>query len=306
MFPEIHATETINNLVKIFVQHYGFIFEAIKSFLLQVFLVPLSSFFRQLPPPVMLGAVGLLTYHATRRWLQSLLYVGLFFLIGSFGLWDKLMSTVSIMLVSTLLCVAIGIPIGILVSRSNALRAVVLPVLDVMQTMPSFVYLIPAIMLMGLGQVPAIFATIIYALPPLIRLTDLGIRQVDSEVIEAAKAFGTTPRQLLFGVQIPLARPSIMAGVNQTVMMALAMVVLASMIGARGLGETVLDGISNLDIGKGLQGGIAVVILAVVIDRITQAYGMDTRQRRLLIQRHPNSIGRMLHRVARLEKEQKA
>lgn len=284
MFPELDANQWVTDLVKRFVADYGFIFEAVKLFLLQWFLVPLSGFLRELHPAVVLLAVGALTYHATRRVVQSLLFVALFYLIGSFGLWDKLMSTVAIMSVATVLCVVIGLPLGILVSRSNALRAVVLPFLDVMQTMPSFVYLIPAIMLMGLGQVPAIFATVIYALPPLIRLTDLGIRQVDPEVVEAARAFGTTPRQLLFGVQIPLARPSIMAGINQTVMMALAMVVLASMIGARGLGETVLEGINNLDIGKGLQGGLAVVILAVVIDRITQAYGMETRSRRRLLQ----------------------
>jgi len=145
--------------------------------------------------------------------------------------------------------------------------------LDIMQTLPSFVYLIPVLMLFGLGKVPAIFATVIYAVPPLIRLTDLGLRQVDREVMEAINAFGATPWQQLFGVQLPLAMPSIMAGINQTTMMALSMVVIASMIGARGLGEDVLVGIQTLNVGKGLEAGLAIVILAVVIDRITQAYG---------------------------------
>jgi glycine betaine/proline transport system permease protein len=154
-----------------------------------------------------------------------------------------------------------------------------MPLLDVMQTMPSFVYLVPVLMLFGLGKVPAILATIIYATPPLIRLTDLGIRQVSAELTEAALSFGTTRWQLLIGVQLPLARPSIMAGLNQTIMMALGMVVIASMIGARGLGEDVLEGIQTVNIGRGLQAGIAIVILAIVMDRITQGYGRDRRQR---------------------------
>jgi glycine betaine/proline transport system permease protein len=281
MFPEI-TFDAVDTWFRGFVRSYGFIFEAIKLGILQGFLVPLETFLRGLPPYVFIAAIGLLGFHATRRILPAVAFMVMLFLIGSFGMWDKLMSTVSLMIVSTTLCLLIGIPIGILISRSNLLRNITLPVLDVMQTMPSFVYLIPAIFLLGLGQVPAILATIIYAVPPVIRLTDLGIRQVNSEVVEAARSFGTTPWQLLIGVQLPLARPSIMAGINQTVMMALAMVVLASLIGTRGLGEFVLEGINNLNIGKGLQGGVAIVMLTIVIDRITQAYGMDARQRRLL------------------------
>lgn len=268
-----------------FVRNYGFIFDAIKHVLLQGFLVPLENLLRNAPPWLVLLLVGLIAFHATRRWLPSLAFVLCLYLVGCFGLWDKLMSTMALMLVSTALCVVIGIPVGILVARSNGLRAVTLPILDVMQTMPSFVYLIPMIFLWGVGQVSAIFAIVVYALPPLIRLTDLGIRQVDREVVEAATSFGTTPLQLLLNVQLPLARPSIMAGINQTVMMALAMVVLATLIGARGLGETVNQGIANLEIGTGLQGGVAIVLLAIVIDRITQAYGMDARQRRRLLYR---------------------
>jgi glycine betaine/proline transport system permease protein len=268
-----------------FVRDYGFVFDAIRALLLQGFLVPLEDTLRAAPPWLILLIVGLIGYHATRRWLPTAAFLLCLYLVGSFGLWDKLMSTTALMLVSTALCIVVGIPIGILISRSNWLRAVTVPVLDVMQTMPSFVYLIPMIFLWGVGQVAAIFAIVVYAVPPLIRLTDLGIRQVDRTVVEAATSFGTTPLQLLLKVQLPLARPSIMAGVNQTVMMALAMVVLATLIGARGLGETVVQGIANLDIATGLKGGVAIVLLAIVIDRITQAYGMDARQRRQLLAR---------------------
>ena len=282
MFLNLSITDPINNFVTWLVSNYGEFFHGITLFLLHYFLIPLELALRWIPPWAVLIALGLLGFHATRRILPTFLFVACAYLIGCFGLWDKLMLTLALMMVSTFLCVIIGIPLGILTSRSNRLRAFVLPVLDVMQTMPGFVYLIPVLMLFNLGKVPAIFATIIYALPPLIRLTDLGIRQVDSEVKEAATAFGTTPWQMLIGVELPLARPSIMAGINQTIMMALAMVVVASMIGARGLGEDVLEGINTLNVGKGSQAGMAVVILAIIIDRISQAYGMDARKRRLL------------------------
>jgi glycine betaine/proline transport system permease protein len=195
------------------------------------------------------------------------------YVIGAFDLWDQAMQTIAIMLVSILISVVIGVPIGVLIARSNITRSIINPILDLMQTIPSFVYLIPAVMLFGLGKVPAILATVIYAVPPLIRLTDLGIRQVDGEVVEASRAFGATRFQVLKDVQLPLALPSIMQGVNQTTMMALAMVVIASMIGARGVGETVLLGLQRNDPGRGLLGGLAIVVLAIVFDRITQAYG---------------------------------
>jgi glycine betaine/proline transport system permease protein len=279
MFPTINF-DGIDPAFAGFVRQYGAIFEAIKLGLLQGFLVPLDRFLHWLPPWAFLIMVGALAFGATRRWLPSLVYVGFIYFIGAMGLWDKLMSSMAIVTVSTVLCIVIGIPLGILVSRSKILETITLPILDVAQTIPPFVYLIPGVFLLGLGQVPAIVASVVYALAPVIRLTNLGIRQVDPEVIEAAKAFGVTSRQLLLNVQLPLARPSIMAGVNQTVLMSLAMVAFASLVGARGLGETVLDGISNLKIGVGIQGGLAIVLLAIVIDRITQGYGMDDRERR--------------------------
>jgi glycine betaine/proline transport system permease protein len=189
------------------------------------------------------------------------------------GLWDLMLQTLTLMLISSLVALLIGLPAGILTAKYKLARALLLPTLDVMQTMPSFVYLIPALMLFGLGKVPAILATVIYALPPMIRLTALGIDHVDPEIKEAATAFGVTPLQMLVNVELPLARPSIMAGVNQTIMLALSMVVVASMIGARGLGEQVLNGIQSLDVGEGLEAGIGIVILAVVLDRITQGFG---------------------------------
>jgi len=275
MSPEQFGTEVslwINDAVHWLVINYGDFFEAIANSILFV-LVKLERVLRGLPWYVVGLAVAGLAYHASRR---PALAGGLFaamLLIWGLGLWDLAMQTLALMVVATAISVIIGVPVGILLSRHDRLRAWVLPVLDAMQTMPSFVYLIPALMLFGLGKVPAIIATVIYAVPPLIRLTDLGIRLVDAEVVEAATAFGASKRQRLFGVQLPLALPTIMAGVNQTTMMALSMVVIASMIGARGLGEQVLLGIQRLDVGRGTLAGIAIVALAIVLDRITQAYG---------------------------------
>jgi len=190
--------------------------------------------------------------------------------IGALGLWDAAMRTLAIVFTATGLAIITGVPLGILMAQSNRIRSVMRPALDLMQTMPSFVYLIPALMFFGLGKVPALIAVYIYAVPPAIRLTDLGIRQVAGNAVEAAKAFGATPRQILLKVQLPLAMPTIMTGINQTIMMALAMVVVASMIGAAGLGTEVLNGIARLEVGRGFNGGISIVIVAIIIDRITQ------------------------------------
>jgi len=275
MFPErftFSIADWINGWVDVLVTNYGDMFRKISDTLLWA-VIHLESLLRATPWWLMLAAVGLLAWPATRRWLPTLVIVGLLLLVGTAGMWDKLMQTLALVLVATLLAVVIGIPLGVLAARNDRVRAVMMPLMDVMQTMPSFVYLIPVLMLFGLGKVPAILATVIYATPPLIRLTDLGIRQVDKEVMESVTAFGANRWQKLFGVQLPLALPSIMAGINQTTMMSLSMVVVASMIGARGLGEDVLVGIQTLNVGLGLEAGLAIVILAVVIDRITQAYG---------------------------------
>lgn len=194
-------------------------------------------------------------------------------LVNHMGLWLGTMETLSLVLSATVIAVVVGIPAGIAMARSDRMASLLRPVLDLMQTMPAFVYLIPAAMFFGLGAVPGTIATVIFAMPPVVRLTNLGIRQVHAEFIEAGLAFGCTPSQLLFKVQLPNAMPSIMAGVNQTIMLSLSMVVIASMIGAGGLGNHVLTGIQRLDVGAGFEGGLAVVILAVVLDRITQSFG---------------------------------
>ncbi|MDX2144784.1 MAG: proline/glycine betaine ABC transporter permease [Rhodospirillaceae bacterium] len=194
-------------------------------------------------------------------------------LVGVFGLWDPAMQTLALMLVATTLSAIIGVPLGVALTRSTRASTILRPVLDAMQTLPSFVYLVPAMMVFGLGKVPALLATVIYATPPIVRLTELGIRNVSAEAVEAAIAFGATARQKFWHVEFPLALPSIMAGINQATMLALSMVVVASMIGARGLGEEVLVGIQRLDVGRGLVAGIVIVLLAIVLDRITQAFG---------------------------------
>jgi glycine betaine/proline transport system permease protein len=274
MFPDIGRpiAGAVNAGVRWLVVNHGGTFEAFANALLAL-LVPIEQGLRGLPPWLVLIAVGLIALAASRKLLLAGAVIVLMWLLGALGLWDQAMQTVALVVVSVLIAILLGIPIGIVAARSGFARAAINPVLDLMQTIPSFVYLIPAAMLFGLGKVPAILATVVYATPPLIRLTDLGIRQVDKAVIEASRAFGATHRQILTGVQIPLALPSIMQGVNQTIVMALSMVVIASMIGARGVGETVLIGLQRNDAGTGLVGGLGIVILAIVFDRISQAFG---------------------------------
>ena len=216
---------------------------------------------------------------ATRNWkLPALVLASLLFL-GIMGLWRDAMATTALMIAATLTVIVASMPIGVWMSRSLRARQVITPILDLMQTLPSFVYLIPAVMIFGPGKIPALLATIVYAAPPLVRLTDLGLRSVDPAVMEASRSFGTTPGQRLFGVQIPLALPTILAGINQTTMMALAMVVIASMIGAGGLGYQVLQGIGRLEVSRGLFAGLGIVVLAIIFDRITQSFGKQLQAR---------------------------
>jgi glycine betaine/proline transport system permease protein len=194
-------------------------------------------------------------------------------LFWEMGLWNETMSTIALVISASLVALIVGVPVGIAMSRNNTVEAAVRPVLDLMQTMPPFVYLIPAAIFFGLGKVPGAIATVVFAMPPAVRLTNLGIRQVDEENIEAGLAFGCTPRQLLTKVQMPLAMPTIMQGVNQTIMLSLSMVVIASMIGAGGLGNVVLTGIQRLNVGLGFEGGLGVVLIAILLDRLTQTFG---------------------------------
>jgi len=281
-FPEfltIPLADWIDNVMHFVLTEWGGFFDTVGNVILQMLLV-IERFLLWLPWFVLVLVVGLLAWRVMRRWWAGLLMASFLVLIGSFGYWDLAMMTLAIVIASVILSLAIGIPTGIFMARSDRFQSILKPQLDAMQTMPSFVYLIPALMLFGLGKVPAVFATIIYAVPPVIRLTNVGIRQVSPSVVEAARAFGSSSRQTLFDVQLPLAIPSIMVGINQTTMMALAMVVIASMIGARGLGLEVLLAINRIEVGRGFEAGLSIVLMAIIIDRITSA--MAARQQRVL------------------------
>jgi glycine betaine/proline transport system permease protein len=257
---------------KSFTRTYGESIEGFFDPLLQ-FLIGLEKLLLATPWPLFIIVVCALGWLASRS-IKIVIGTAIsFYLIGLLGMWEDTMSTVSIIVVSTLVCIGLGLPIGILMSRSDRAQSIVTPILDVMQTIPSFVYLIPVVMMLGIGKVPGLIAVVIYALPPMIRLTNLGIRLVDKEVLEAADAFGASAWQKLWQVQVPLALPNIFAGVNQTIMMSLAMVVIASMIGVTGLGQPVLKAISNQYLAMGLLNGLAIVALAIIFDRISQSYG---------------------------------
>ncbi len=219
-----------------------------------------------------------LSYLASRSYKLSVGVFAALLSIGYLSMWDDTMRTLSIITICTLIAIALGIPIGIIMARSNLARSIITPLLDIMQTMPAFVYLIPVVMLLGIGKIPGLIAVVIYAIPPVIRFTNLGIRLVDKEVLEAATAFGANKSQRLWGVQVPLALPTIMAGINQTIMMALAMVVIASMIGVKGLGQPVLKSITNQYFTLGLFNGLAIVALAIIFDRVSSAYAKRSQK----------------------------
>ena len=250
------------------------------------FLVWFERLLQTSPWPLVILAIAVFAWLGARNWPVVGGTVAAFLAIGYLGMWQDTMATLAIVSVATLICIAVGIPIGIAMARSDRVQAAITPLLDVMQTIPSFVYLIPVVMLLGIGKVPGLIAVCIYALPPIVRLTNLGIRLVDREVLEAADAFGASYTQKLFGVQIPLALPNIFAGVNQTIMMSLAMVVIASMIGVKGLGVPVLRAISNQYLALGLMNGLAIVVLAIIFDRISQGFGKNLQKHRRDEHRH--------------------
>ena len=284
-FPEMSKAglrlfkKTVDGAYRNFSREYGDAIEALFDPVLY-FLVWFEKVLQNSPWPLVILVFLLLIYFGSRSIYLTIGSFVAFILIGYFGMWEDTMSTVSIIGVCTFISIGLGIPIGILMSGSDRARSMVSPVLDIMQTMPSFVYLIPVVMLLGIGKVPGLLAVVIYAIPPIIRLTDLGIREVDKEVLEAADAFGANKRQKLFRVQLPLALPTIFAGINQTIMMALAMVVIASMIGVKGLGQPVLKAIANQYFTMGLLNGLAIVALAIIFDRVSQSYGKRLQQHR--------------------------
>lgn len=246
-------------------------FQAIK-WPVEMTLNGIDGLLQQIPPLIFLVILFVIAWRIA-SWKVGIFGVITFLLVGFLGLWAETMTTLSMVLCAVVFCVIVGIPLGILTARSDRFADVIRPVLDAMQTTPAFVYLVPVVMLFSIGTVAGVIATIIFSMPPIIRLTNLGIRQVRSDVVEAAKAFGATDRQMLWKVQFPLALPTIMAGLNQTMMLSLSMVVIAALIGAGGLGVPVFEGLNSLRVGLAGIGGLAIVLLAMVLDRISQALG---------------------------------
>ncbi|WP_202079757.1 ABC transporter permease [Caldalkalibacillus salinus] len=269
--------EWTNTFVKEwFIPTFGPLFDTLAD-IIGLFLDSLTDLLLWVPPEVMTILIVFLAWRYAGKGVAVFSFLGLLYLgsvdLSNTDVWAAGMQTLAIVLTATFLAIIIGLPVGILSARSNQVDRVVRPILDFMQTLPSFVYLIPTILLFGIGGVPAVVATFIFATPPAVRLTNLGIRQVPTDVIEAAKAFGSTPMQMLVKVQLPMATSTIMAGINQTIMLALSMAVIASMIGAPGLGSIVMSGISRVDVGLGLVGGLGIVVLAIILDRITEGIG---------------------------------
>jgi glycine betaine/proline transport system permease protein len=271
--------QAVSDGVDYLTEHYSNAFDAINSGV-HFLIFGLKNGLLGIPPLLFIGLVGvlavwLLGWRRKGAWGLGVFAVLGLLLVMNVGYWAALMETLALVLAAEIMVVIIGLPLGIIGGRSELADRMMRPVLDIMQTMPAFVYLVPAVIFFGLGLVPGVISTVIFALPPLIRLTTLGIRQVPTELVEATNSFGATWWQMLIKVQLPSALPSIMAGVNQSIMLGLSMVVIAAMIGAGGLGNVVLQGITQLDVGKGFVGGLAVVILAIVLDRITQSFGQQ-------------------------------
>ncbi|MGX7364279.1 ABC transporter permease [Aerococcus suis] len=238
----------------------------------------LTSILSIAPPALFIVLIAVLAYFASeKKWgLPVFVLIGFGYVLNQ-GLWSEMLNTISLILVSSLVSIIIGVPLGILSAKSEVAHAILKPILDFMQTMPAFVYLIPAVAFFGIGVVPGVFASVIFSLPPTVRFTDLGIRQISNELIEAADSFGSSGPQKLFKVELPLAKSTIMAGVNQTTMLALSMVVIGSMIGAPGLGRQVLSSLQRAEVGTGFVSGLGIVVLAIVIDRLTQALARDKK-----------------------------
>ena len=270
-FFTIPLGEWVENGLQYLVSNYRDFFRSIRWPIDQV-LTTIDEGLNAVPPLIAVLLASLFSWQIGGRNLGVFTFVCLS-LLGFIGVWGESMTTLSLVLTAVFFCLVIGIPLGIISARNDRLEMLIRPMLDAMQTLPAFVYLVPVVMLFGIGDVPGVMVTIVFALPPLVRLTNLGIRQVPADKIEACRAFGCTPRQMLFKVQLPIAMPTIMAGLNQTLMLSLSMVVIASMISVEGLGQMVLRGIGRLDMGLATVGGMGLVLLAVFLDRITQSLG---------------------------------
>ena len=271
MLPALPLAKYVDNALSFLTDNVSFITKAISDVTL-IFLNYFEKGILFIPPLILILLISAATYYITSKGVGLFSLIGLL-LVWNIGLWEALISTLTLVIAATVIAVGIGLPLGILAALNDKSNKIIMPVLDFMQTMPAFVYLIPAIPFFGLGKVSAVFATVIFGMPPAIRLTSLGIRQVPTELIEASDAFGTTWKQKLTKVQLPMAIPTIMAGINQTIMLSLSMVVIAAMIGAGGLGGEVLRAIQRFQPGKGFEAGLGVVVLAIILDRITQNIG---------------------------------
>ncbi len=268
---DLRIGEVVETFIDWLTMNFGGFFDFISA-TLTTFIDGFEWLLLSTPFYIIIVVFAALAWWLVSRGMAIFTLLGLF-LIAGMGFWEDTMTTLALVLTSAIVALAFGIPLGVLAAKNKVVEAVVRPILDTMQTMPAFVYLIPAVLFFSLGTVPGVVATVVFAMPPVVRLTNLGIRHVQQDAVEAAQAFGATPNQVLFKVQLPLALPTILAGINQTIMLALSMVVIAAMIGAGGLGQQVLKGITQLKVGLGFEAGFAIVILAIVLDRITQALG---------------------------------
>lgn len=275
LLPKLPLAEWVEAVVDWLTTHVEWLFNFVTSVI-----EPTVSFFTDVlmffPPLVTIVIIALLAWWLSNWRIATFTLVGLL-LIENLGYWEPSMETTALVLAATVISVIVGVPIGILCGKSDGARNIVTPVLDFMQTMPSFVYLIPAVIFFSLGTVPGVIASVVFSMPPTIRLTSLGIRQVPKELVEASDAFGSTSAQKLFKLQLPLAKTTIMAGINQTIMLALSMVVIASMIGAKGLGQDVLTAVQRIQVGQGFEAGLAIVIIAIMLDRVTQSVGQRSK-----------------------------
>lgn len=271
IIPTIPVSEAVTEFVRDVTDAFSFLFDPIKEHFGNLMEFISETVLMNIPPIIFIIIVALIAFFLTGKklGLAAFTIVGLWFIYNQ-GYWEEMMNTLTLVIVASLLSVIIGVPIGILMSKSKIAETIITPILDFMQTMPAFVYLIPAVAFFGIGMVPGVIASLIFATPPTVRFTNLGIRQVSNELVEAADAFGSTGAQKLFKVELPMARPTIMAGINQTVMLSLSMVVIASMIGAPGLGSEVLSALQRSQVGPGFVAGVGIVILAIIIDRMTQ------------------------------------
>ncbi|MDR7244352.1 ABC transporter permease [Priestia megaterium] len=266
-----HFVTFLNDNIKGFFDVISAIVDGIVSFIVLVLTFP--------PALILILIVGVIAWFSSKKWSFTILsMIGLLFILN-LDYWQETMDTLALVLTSVLISIIVGIPLGIWASQSEKVTRIITPILDFMQTMPAFVYLIPALFFFGIGVVPGVISSVIFAMPPTIRLTNLGIREVPADLVEAANAYGSTTKQKLFKVQLPLATKTIMAGINQSIMLSLSMVVIASLVGAPGLGAEVYRAVSRLEVGTGFEAGISIVILAIILDRITQYFGNRSNQR---------------------------